>query len=40
MTSALADRMDSAYRNAGLVDPAGDEIDSVVVPIAGRTAGQ
>jgi hypothetical protein len=40
MTSALADRMDSAYRNAGLVEPPGDEIDLVVVPIGGRSAGQ
>ena len=31
MTSVLADRIDSAYRNAGLVEPPVDEDDSVVV---------
>ncbi len=31
MTSALADRMDSAYRDAGPVENADDERDAVVV---------
>jgi integrase len=40
MTSVLADRIDSAYRNAGLVEPPADQDDSVVVPIGGRPARQ
>jgi len=36
----MADRMDSAYRNAGLAEPPGDENGPVVVPIGGRTTGQ
>jgi len=31
MTSALADRMDTAYRDAAPVEHAGDETDAVVV---------
>lgn len=40
MTSVLADRIDSAYRNAGLVEAPADQGDSVVVPIGGRPARQ
>lgn len=40
MTSVLAERIDSAYRNAALVEPPADQDDSVVVPIGGRIAGQ
>lgn len=40
MTSVLADRIDSAYRNAGLAESPDAQDDSVVVPIGDRAAGQ
>ena len=40
LTTALADRMDSAYLNAGSVEPQDDEGDSVVVALGPRTAGR
>ncbi|MCA1704540.1 MAG: site-specific integrase [Actinobacteria bacterium] len=39
LTTALADRMDSAYRDAEPTDTAGDNGDSVVIELGGRSVG-